>query len=149
MSRKSLLAGLTAGSLALCFAFATPSEARRSGSHGPRLERAIERLDLDADTRAQAYAVIDAARPASRELRASLRAAYEEMRTLMEQPQPSEEAVLAAVEEIGGLKPELRMHDVRTLLQVGALLTPEQAEKLRSKLHRGHKGRHGHGDRKR
>jgi Spy/CpxP family protein refolding chaperone len=143
-------AGAVALSAALAFVFAPAS--RAGGPHGPArgLEPAVEALDLDGETRGKAFALIDAARPRSRELHESLRGAREELRALLEQPEASEAAVLAQVDAIGALRTELEKHDVRTLVQVRALLSPEQraalAEAMQRHPHRGH-GRHDGGRR--
>jgi Spy/CpxP family protein refolding chaperone len=139
-------AGLAALSLALGLGYAPASTAK--GPMGPGVERAVEALDLDAETRKQALAVIDAARPTGRELRESLRSAHEELRSLLDQPDPAEDAVLALADRIGTLRTELQKHDLRTLLQVRATLSPEQREQLAEEIRKHpHGPRHGRGPR--
>lgn len=110
------------------------------GFGGPGLERAIERLELDAAKRAEVFGVIDAARPAARELRGQLRAAHEEMRALLADPSAGEDAVLARADAIGALQTELRKQELRTLLQVRALLPAEQQAQLAESLQKRHCG---------
>jgi Spy/CpxP family protein refolding chaperone len=82
--------------------------------------------------------VIDAARPAGRELREKIRAAHEEMRALMADPSAGEEAVLAKADTIGALHTELRKHELRTLLQVRARLSAEQQAQLTEAMGKKH-----------
>jgi Spy/CpxP family protein refolding chaperone len=144
------LASLACLVLALGLAVSVPSHARPERG-APKLEHALEALELDAETRSAVSAVIDAARPSARALRDELSEAYTEMRELMANPEPSEEALLAQVDVLSTLRAELRKHEIRTLFAVGALLTPEQREQVREALKgsrgkgcdRGYGKRHG------
>jgi Spy/CpxP family protein refolding chaperone len=143
-SRLVLAAAILATGLTSSAAW---SFSRHGGGH--RFERAIERLDLDADTQARVDALFDAARPAQRELARSLREQGEELRELMKDPAATEEAVVAKVDAISKLSAEMRKQEIRTAFQVRALLTPEQRQQLAEKMdkrggHRGDKceGRH-------
>jgi Spy/CpxP family protein refolding chaperone len=112
--------------------------ARGPGHDGRRLEQAIDQLGLDAETRTAVFAAIDAGRPAARELRGQMRTAHDELRSLLDAPQPDAEQVMAQVEKVGALSTELRKQHLRTLLQVKAILGPEQSQKLDEALHQGH-----------
>jgi Spy/CpxP family protein refolding chaperone len=48
----------------------------------------------------------------------------------LEHENPDEAAVMAQADAIGALKTEAQKHRLRTMLQVRALLTPEQRTKL-------------------
>jgi Spy/CpxP family protein refolding chaperone len=136
-SRLLLAAAALAAGLTVSPALAFP------GGHGGghRFERAIERLDLDADTQARVDAVFDAARPAQRELGRSLRTQADELRALMKDPAATEEAVVAKVDAMSKLSAEMRKQEIRTAFQVRALLTPEQRQLLTEKMEkRGHRG---------
>lgn len=98
--------------------------------HGPRLERYIDRLDLDAPTRDQVREILDAAGEARKEMRARLRPDLEHMRALLEQDTPDEAAIMQQVDKIGAIKTEGRKAMLGTLLRVRALLTPEQRDEL-------------------
>ncbi len=131
----------------------SPVWARPPGGRPPHrgvpLEHLIEELGLDDETLAQADAVIDASRTEER----SLREADRFMRTLLEQEEPDEDAVMTQVESIGGLRTNLRKEQLRTMLRVRALLTPEQRIRLLQRLkdrprrgpggRGGRRGRHG------
>jgi Spy/CpxP family protein refolding chaperone len=114
----------------------------RPGGHGARLEHALESLDLDAAKRTELFGVIDAARPASRELREKMRAAHEELRALLGDASAGEDAVLAKADAIGALRTELEKQELRTLLQVRARLSAEQQAQLAEAMSRKHCGRH-------
>jgi Spy/CpxP family protein refolding chaperone len=123
---------------------AVEAGAKGPGGHGhggsARLERAIEQLELDAAKRSEVFGVIDAARPAGRELRERVHAARGEMKALLADPKAGEEAVLAKADEIGALQTEVRKHELRTLLQVRARLTAEQQAQLAEAMHKRHCG---------
>ncbi len=135
------IAPLAAAVLALALALPAASFAR--GPHGgPRIERALERLPLDAATRDAAFAVVDAARPEGRALRADVRAAHEALRSAVEAGEPAE-AVMARADALGQLQTELRKHQLRTWLEVRAVLPAEQQQALAGAMRHGH----GHGPR--
>ncbi len=117
------------------------------GPLGPRLERLIKELGLDAATLAQVDAIIDASRLKTRPLRRQVREARHHMRRLLEAAAPEEAAVLEHVERIGSLQTALRKEQLKTMLRVRALLSPEQRatllERLNQKRRHGRHGRHG------
>jgi Spy/CpxP family protein refolding chaperone len=137
-SRLVLAASVLAAGFGTSVAWSFPGH--HGGGH--RLERAIERLDLDADTQARVDAVFDAARPAHRELGRALRTQAEELRTLMADPAATEEAVVGKVDAMTKTSAEMRKQEIRTLFQVRALLTAEQRAALKEKMEkkRGHRG---------
>ena len=136
-SRLVLAAAILATGLTSSAAW---SFSRHGGGH--RFERAIERLDLDADTQGRVDAVLDAARPAQRDLDRSLREQGEELRALMNDPAATEEAVVAKVDALSKVGAELKKQELRTFFQVRALLTPEQRQQLAEKMEKrgGHRG---------
>jgi Spy/CpxP family protein refolding chaperone len=137
-SARRLASGLAAA-FAATLLVATAAGAFGPGGFGPgggggRLERAVESLNLDASTRAKAFAVIDAARPASRDLRSSLMSAHQQLRSLLDQTNVSEDAVDAQIDQLASFQGQLRKQEVHTLLQVRALLTPDQQTQLTQAL---------------
>jgi len=146
MIRNLTLSAAVALAAALGLGLATSSWAKGPGGPGdhrgpgPRLERALEKLELDEAKRAEVFGVIDAARPAGRELRERMRTAHEEMRALLEDAGAGEEAVLAKADAIGALHTELRKHELRTLLQVRARLSAEQQAQLTEAMGKRHCG---------
>src|SRR5262245_36552205 len=80
----------------------------RGGHGGPpglaMLEHRIERLDLSADVRAKAFAVIDGSRAEERALREKTRAAHEQLRALVESGAPEPKKLDARIDELGALQ---------------------------------------------
>jgi Spy/CpxP family protein refolding chaperone len=110
------------------------------GGHGlEKIERKVERLELAPETRQAIYDVIDQARDQERETRSQIRSSHERMRELLSQSSPSEEEVLALADSIGTLETDASKRRLRTMLQIRALVTPEQWQEL----HAGFEKRHG------
>jgi len=109
-------------------ALAQPPSA--SSPHRERLERLFEEIGLDDKTLTEVRKILDASKTDRQELHHKLREAYAHMRLLLEQPQPDESAIMVQADIIGGLRTEARKQRLRTLIQVRALLTPEQRAKL-------------------
>jgi Spy/CpxP family protein refolding chaperone len=130
---------LTFAAVALAMALAAPAVARPRG--GPpdlgRLEHKLEKLDLDTAVRERAWTILDAARDEERALRTQLRDAHEQLRALLEADAPDLEAVEAQADALGALRTQAHKLTLRTRLEVGALLTPEQREQLAERRHRG------------
>jgi Spy/CpxP family protein refolding chaperone len=119
--------------------------------HGPPplgdvLERHADELGLDADTRARIRQIAETSRDEEQPLATQLRALHEGMHQLLEGDAPKLDDVMHQADEIGALETQLRKHQLRTLLQIRALLTPDQRQKLvqifeakRARWH-GHEG---------
>jgi Spy/CpxP family protein refolding chaperone len=139
-------------SLCLALALAASAFARPGGpGKGFLLERQIEKLELPAETRAKVDAVLADARTHQEALHEQIRTAHEAMRKLLDQEIVDETAVMAQADAIGALMTEARKDDLRSLIQVRSLLTPEQrasldqqmekrAERWHGKRHREHGG---------
>jgi Spy/CpxP family protein refolding chaperone len=112
------------------------------GPPGFFLEKAVAKLELPAEQKTAVQAVIDQAKPTGEKLREDVKTAHEAMRTLLEQPTVDEAAVMAQADAVGAAMTESRKHDLRTLLQVRALLTPEQRTQF-EKLMQEKRERHG------
>jgi Spy/CpxP family protein refolding chaperone len=59
-----------------------------------------------------------------------LRAAFDQMHSLLQQDPPDETAIMQQADKIGALQTEEHKGMLHTLLQVRAELTPEQRKKL-------------------
>lgn len=127
---------------------AADADARRGWGGERRLDAVLEKLDVDEATRAAARGIVEEARPATRALREQVREAHRSLRALLEQAEPDEDAVLAQVETLGELRTELRKRQLRTLLEVRAVLPDEaraQLQELMQKKHRHRcRGKHRH-----
>ena len=112
------------------------------GPGGPegRLERNLSKLGLDDAQNQKVHAILDAAKPQREQIRGQMRQAFEEMRTLLDQDNPDQSAVLAQADRIGAISTEAHKAMLTTLLQVRAQLTPDQRAKLKASMRE-----HGHG----
>jgi Spy/CpxP family protein refolding chaperone len=127
-------AALAVGSLATLAAATAATgggHCRHGGWHGgtpglAQLERRIDRLDLSADARTKAFAIVDASRGDERDLREKTRAAHEALRSMLESGSPNEKKLDAKVEELGSLRTQQHKQFLHTLIQVGALLPEDQ-----------------------
>lgn len=122
-----------------------PGGRRFDRRHGPPpfeqvLERHAERLGLDDAARARVRAIADAARPEGDRLRNELEDRQREMRELLGADAPDEAAVLAQADRIGAAETALQKQRLRTMLEIRAILTPEQRAEL-VKIHAERKER--------
>jgi Spy/CpxP family protein refolding chaperone len=123
---------------AVLLSVATVAEAQPPGPRRQRvpphefLERDLEKLDLEPTQKEKVDAILTAAKQSRRTGRSELRAAFDQMRTLLEAESPDEAAIMRQADKIGGLKTEEHKAMLRTLLAVRAELTPEQREKLKT-----------------
>ena len=113
----------------------------RSGHGGgvARLEHRVERLDLSADVRTKAFAIIDASRSEERALREKSRTAHEELHAMLASGAPNPKTLDAQVDELGALSTRQHKQYLHTLLQIGALLPEDQRAQWFAPPHRGKK----------
>jgi Spy/CpxP family protein refolding chaperone len=122
-------------SLFIALALATSAFARPGGGHGPGpggffLQRQIEKLELPAETRTKVDALLAESRTSQEKLHEQIRAAHDSMRALLDQDSVDEAAVMAQADSIGALMTQARKQDLKTLIEVRSLLTPEQRASL-------------------
>jgi Spy/CpxP family protein refolding chaperone len=120
---------------------------RMGGHHGgppgvARLEHRLEKLDLPADVRAKAFAIVDASRGEDRALREQIRAAHEQLRATLEAGASDARKLDAQVEALGALQTQHHKQFLHTLIQVGAVLPDAQRAQWFEPPH----GRGGRGD---
>lgn len=126
-----LLLGLTLPHSSL----ANPDRPEGSGKH-PRgapyllFEKHAERLGLDTKTLSQIRAISEATKEQSSELRTNLEKARMTMRDLLSAETPDKAAVMKQAEIMGAIKTDLRKQRLATILEIRALLTPEQRQEL-------------------
>ncbi len=139
-----LLAALVAAILILP---ATAQACRGGGPHGPDrcIARNADELGVDDATVEKIEAIVAAAREEAAPLREAVRAAREEMRTLLDADQPDEAAVMAQADEVSAAMAAMHKQRLATLLKIRALLTPEQRDKLKGMCGPGHRGGRGGG----
>ena len=137
------IAALAIGSFATVAAAGAGGHCKHAGRgpHGgppglAQLERRIDRLDLSADLRTQAFAILDASRGEERALREKTRAAHEEMRAMLESGSPDAKKLDAQVDELGSLQTQQHKQFLHALIQVGALLPEDQRAQWFAPAHR-------------
>jgi Spy/CpxP family protein refolding chaperone len=123
------------------------------GPHGRRgpdgwIERHAEELDLDDATLEKIEALIDGSREQARAIREEHRAARDEMHALLDLDTPDRAAVMSQAEVLGAIDTRKHQHRLATMLDIRALLTPEQRAKLgdlkdEMREQRRHHMRHG------
>ncbi len=124
--RSKWIAALAVGLVAVVAASSAGAFGKRRGGPGlAQLEHRLEKLDLSADVRAKAYAIVDAQRAQERALREQIRTAHQELGALVKAGTPDIEAVDAQIDELGVLKTQQHKQFLHALLKIGALL-PEQ-----------------------
>lgn len=109
------------------------------------MERHADELGLDEATRAAIQAIAARSREVEQPLNEELHELHEGMRTLLDADAPILDDVMQWADRIGAAETELKKQRLRTMLEVRALLSPEQRQKL-VKIFEERKGRrHGYG----
>jgi Spy/CpxP family protein refolding chaperone len=121
---------------------ATPGPALAKGPFGERgpgrhmehfLEQEAEELGLDDETKATIRKLLEEGREQAREFDDALHEARSVVHDLLSQDVADEEAVMRQAEIIGQIETERSKHRLKTLMEIHALLTPEQRALLREK----------------
>jgi Spy/CpxP family protein refolding chaperone len=95
------------------------------------IEANAQELGLDEETLGTIRDRIDASRETTQKLEAAVRELNHALRESLAQEAPDRDAVMAVVDSLGRTEIELRRHRIETLLEVRALLTPEQRARAR------------------
>lgn len=147
-----LIAAALAGSVTAGLAYAMPPGGGESCAHGRsmsfgrhgmgsemRIDRMSEALGLTQEQRDKVRAIVDQARPATRELRDKLGDNHKQLRALMQQDNPKETEVRKLADAQGKLIADMIVQRTKVQSEIRAVLTPEQREKMQQRF-----GRHGH-----
>ena len=134
----ALVASLALASAA--FAGGPPDETRPPGG---LITRNAARLGLQGDALTAVQAVIDASGARHADLLAKLDTARDAMRELLAQPVPDAKAVMAQADAIGAVETELHKNRLQAIMEIRALLTPEQRKTLLALRDEEH-ARHDH-----
>ncbi len=94
------------------------------------IEEYAERLAIDETTRGAIRLIVEDTRSRGQEIRASLAQARAQMRNLLTQDSPDDAAVMQQAEKIGALRVEKQKNRLRAMLQIRALLSPQQRQAL-------------------
>jgi len=137
----ALLAALTLSGVS----FARPPFGSAEPHHDPGafIEENAEALNLDGETLGAIRSIVEASKDTGDQLHAELRELHEGMKALLSQGTPDESAVMKQVDSIGATEVEMHKHRLGTMLEIRALLTPEQREEM-TRLREDSRGRWKH-----
>ena len=119
--------------LAAVLGLAASAAARQDDEHRPiggLIQRNAERIGLKGDALASVQAVVEASGKRHEALLAQLDAARNAMRSLLSKPVPDSAAVMAQADAIGSIETQLHKNRLQAIMDIRALLTPEQREVL-------------------
>jgi Spy/CpxP family protein refolding chaperone len=135
----ALLAALTLSGVS----FARFGSAEPHHDPGAFIEENAEALNLDAETLSAIRSIVEASKSTGDQLHAELRELHEGMKALLSQDTPDESAVMKQIDSIGAAEVEMHKHRLGTMLEIRALLTPEQREEM-TRLREDSRGRWRH-----
>lgn len=146
-ARRSILFLLMVG-LALAVPGSALARKGPPGERGPKLslktlDRIAPQLGVEDAVLAQIKTRVYEAEKRSIELKAQLELAKLEMHRALDAESPDKAAVMGHIEAVGRLHTDLRKHEVGLMLDVRAMLTPEQRKTLRTLSARRDRGRRG------
>ncbi len=148
MKNRRMIVLIGAAALMLCTSIAMAKP------HGPpngkgllnstRIEIMAEKLNVDEAVVTKIKNIVYESQAAAIDKKANLQKARLKLKRLMDQVTPDRKAVMAALDRVGQLQTEMRKHRVGMLLDVSALLTPEQRKGFKRLMRRpGKKRRKG------
>lgn len=97
---------------------------------GGMIERNAKRLGLSDATVRQMRSVVEMSRTENEKLRKKVEGEQGLLRKMLEQDTPDETAVMAQADKIGTLVTEQRKNQLRAVLKIRGMLTPEQRAEL-------------------
>jgi Spy/CpxP family protein refolding chaperone len=107
--------------------FGSPDSDRDPGAF---IEENAEALGLDDETITAIRSIVAESKGEGDQFHAKLRELHDEMKTLLSQDSPDESTVMKQIETIGAVETEMQKHRLGTMLEIRALLTPEQREEM-------------------
>jgi Spy/CpxP family protein refolding chaperone len=117
---------------------APPGSSPRGWRHGPPgpppidelLERHAQELGLDAALQAKIREIAAQARQQAQPALDEMHSLHEGMHQLLVSDSPDSQQVMSQADRIGAAETQLRKQRLATMLEIRALLTPEQRQKL-------------------
>ena len=113
---------------------------------GGLISRNAARIGLTGPALAAVQAVVDASGVRHAELVAKLDSERDAMRALLSQPVPDSRAVMAQADAIGAIETALHKNRLQAIMEIRALLTPEQRTQLLQIRDEEHARREREGD---
>ena len=136
--------------IGLAFLMASPAWARPGGKQGKgvmnpkRIERIATKLGVDDSVKEQMKSAVVTAKQKSIELKSQIKTHRVILRQLMASDATNRTEVMNEIDTLGALQVEMRKLRVSTMLDIRALLTPEQRVQMKRLLKkRGRKGKRG------
>jgi Spy/CpxP family protein refolding chaperone len=124
----ALVAALTLSGLSSARSPFGPGDSHRDP--GAFIEEHAEALDLDDETLVAIRSIVEKSKERGDQLHSELRELHKGMKTLLSQDNPDESAVMQQIDSIGAAEVEMHKHRLGTMLEIRALLTPEQREQM-------------------
>jgi len=97
---------------------------------GGLIERHAKRLGLDDATVKEMRSIVEASRAENEKLRKRTEVEQGLLRKMLEPDVPDEKAIMAQADKIGDLIAEQRKNQLRAVLKIRSMLTPEQRAEL-------------------
>ena len=107
--------------------FGPPDSDRDPGAF---IEENAEALGLDDETLTAIRGIVEQSKAKGDQLHTRLHESREQLKALLDQSAPDESAVMKQIETIGAAETEMHKHRLGTMLEIRALLTPEQREQM-------------------
>ena len=125
--------------------FARPPFESADSHHNPGafIEENVEALGLDDEALSAIRSIVEASKDTGDQLHAELRELHKGLKALLSQGTPDESAVMKQVDRIGAAEVAMHKHRLGTMLEIRALLTPEQREEM-TRLREDSRGRWKH-----
>lgn len=117
------------------------------GPPGARLKQHLNELGLTADQMKKVDSILSGEKGQRQKFHTQMKEAFDQMHNLLKQDSPNESAVMQQADKIGQIQTAMHKAMLHTLLQVRAVLTPAQRQKLielsskeGSRWHHHHRG---------
>ena len=109
---------------------------------GGFIERHADRIGLDETTTADIRKVVNRARTEDEKLQRQIETAHKQLRIMLESDKPNRKRVMQQADTLGALHIKQRKNRLGAMLDIRAMLTPEQRQELQT-IRREMHGRRG------
>lgn len=128
-NRKVILMTITMMSLLLSSTVYADDHIK--GPRGDGMMKTLQAMGVDGSVLKQIKAITLANRKAQIPLKSAVELAKIELHELLDADEVSEAAVMTAIDKVSSAKTKVRKNQVRTMLKIRALLTPEQRKAVK------------------
>jgi len=109
---------------------------------------ALQGLELTDEQQKKIADIRDTQTRANIQARGNLQIAQLDLRKLIRVDKPDQRAINAQIDRIGTMRTNLQKSRISSMLEIRAVLTPEQRQQLRENIEHGRRSGSGHSDRK-